>query len=211
MNGPEEKKHQKIDQREDEGKIQWEINVPIWNRLILNDIGIALGIPLGIVVIIVVVFTGGKISGNAVYALGFIGAFLLIASVCVLFFFRGGYQAGFILESKGLQYFTRKRQAKRNLIINGLLVIIALFSGKPAVAGAGILAQSRQSMSIRWNKIKKVKTYPKSKSIIVRGGFAEKIALFCTDENYAAVEKFIKSKIGERRRPGNGKNGFRQV
>jgi len=44
-----------------------------------------------------------------------------------------------------------------------------------------------------------VKYYPRLHTILVVGGFAEKIAVFCSYENYLAVEAIIKKKteIGE--------------
>ncbi len=68
-------------------------------------------------------------------------------------------------------------------------------SGKLAVAGAGMLANTKQSTFLKWNNIVKVKYAPKQQVIILRGGWTEKIAVFCTKENYREVEVVIKGKI----------------
>jgi len=71
---------------------------------------------------------------------------------------------------------------------------LGLLSGKPAAAGAGMLAQSRQEVFIRWGRVMKVKYRPKSDTILLRGGWTEQIALFCTAENFSEAERFIELK-----------------
>ena len=64
---------------------------------------------------------------------------------------------------------TQAKQAKKNRTINALTVVLGLLSGKPAAAGAGMLAQSRQEVSLRWNRVTRVKYKPKSRTILLRG------------------------------------------
>jgi hypothetical protein len=49
-----------------------------------------------------------------------------------------------------------------------------------SVAGAGMLAQSRQVVFLPWNRITTVKYKPQSRSILLGGGWMEQISLFCT-------------------------------
>lgn len=88
---------------------------------------------------------------------------------------------------------------KNNVILKDLGIALGipfgLLSGRPSTAGAGILAQSRQSVLVKWKSIRKVKIYPSSKSIVIKGGFAEKIALFCSDDNFEYVKYIILSKV----------------
>jgi hypothetical protein len=58
-------------------------------------------------------------------------------------------------------------------------------------AGAGLLAQSRQSMMIPWKRITKARYQPKNRTILLRGGWTENIALFCTEENYSKAEELV--------------------
>ena len=68
-------------------------------------------------------------------------------------------------------------------------------AGKPAVAGAGMLAQSRQEVFLKWNRVTRVKYKPNSCAVLLRGGWTESIALFCTAENYEQVEAFVHQNI----------------
>ena len=173
--------------------IQWQIKVPIFkDPLILKQLGIAIGIPFGILVLVI-----GFVSGKSVYtlyALGLIAALLLLTWLFIMAVYGGKYDAEFILDTKGALCRTQTKQAKKNLVINALTVVLGLLSGKPAVAGAGVLAQSKQAVFLRWNSVKKVSYKPQSSTILLRGGWTENIALFCTPENYNAVEELVMMK-----------------
>lgn len=168
-------------------KIQWQISVPIFrNSVILKQLGIAVGIPFGLVAV-VIGLTSGK-SVYTLYGLGLIALLLLLSWLFIAVVYRGKYAAEFVLDEKGVLCRTHAKQAKKNRIINTLIVLLGLLSGKPTAAGAGMLAQSRQEVFLRWNRITKVKYKPKSRTILLRGGLTEQIALFCTDENYPQIE-----------------------
>ena len=176
-------------------KIQWQISVPIFrNTVILKQLGIAIGIPFGLVALVI-----GLASGKSVYALyglGLIATLLFFTWLFIMAVYRGKYEAEFVLDDKGVLCRTQAKQAKKNRVVNALTVVLGLLSGKPAAAGAGMLAQSRQEVSLRWNNVTKVKYKPKSRTILLRGGWTEQIALFCTQDDYALVEKFVIQRAG---------------
>ncbi|MGI6498948.1 MAG: hypothetical protein ACOX0U_09150 [Oscillospiraceae bacterium] len=167
-------------------KIQWRISVPIFrNTVILKQLGLAIGIPFGLVALVI-----GLASGKSVYTLyglGLIAALLLLSWLFIMVIHRGKYEAEFLLDQKGVLCRTQEKQAKKNRIVNGMTVAFGVLSGKPAAAGAGMLAQSRQEVFLRWAHVAKVKYRPKNRTILLRGGFSEQIALFCTAENYPQI------------------------
>ena len=175
-------------------EVRWETSVPIFrNTFILKQIGLAVGIPFGLVVLVIVLTSGG--SRDMLYALGLIAALLIFTCLFIMAAYRGKYEAEFILDQKGALCRTQARQAKKNRVINTAAMIFGLLSGKPAAAGAGMLAQSRQEVFLRWNRITKVKYKPQSRTILLRGGWTEQIALFCTQDTYEQVERFVLHKI----------------
>lgn len=182
---------------QNDGKFFWEISVPIFgNNVILKDLGIALGIPFGLLILTLLIISGGDISADGIlYPLILIGILFIAGFLFVMIIYGGNYRAGYVIDNIGILNYTQKKQAKRNKIINSLLVVVGLLSGKPSAAAAGILAQSGQSMLVKWKNIKIVRVYPSSKTIVVKGGFAEKIALFCNDDNYEYVKDIILSKV----------------
>lgn len=175
-------------------KITWEISVPIFhNQLILKQLGIAIGIPFGLLIIFLIIIT--QEIRYLYYALGLIGLLFLFTYIVIMLLYRGTYDVGFVLDQKGIRCYTQKKQAKKNRVINGLAMILGIFFRKPGVAGAGMLAQSRQDIRINWRNIRKVRFRPKQRLILVKGNFAENIAVFCHKENYDQVTSVINQHI----------------
>lgn len=174
-------------------EVSWQISVPIFrNTVILKQLGLAIGIPFGVVAL-VIGLTSGK-SIYTLYALGLIVTVIILTWLLVMAAYRGKYEVEFVLDQKGVLCRTQAKQAKKNRIINTLTVIFGLLSGKPAAAGTGILAQSRQQVFLRWNSVTKVKFKPQNRTIVLCGGWMEKIALFCTNENYTMTERLVRDK-----------------
>lgn len=174
--------------------MEWKISVPIFkNPVIVKQLGIAVGIPFGLVALIIGVTSGRSVY--TLYALGLIAALLLFTWIFVMAVYGGKYEAEFILDEEGVFCRTQAKQAQKSRIVNGLAVVLGLLTGKPAVAGAGLLAGSRQSVYLRWNKITKVSSKPRSRTILLRGGFTESIGLFCTKENYDLAEAFARRRL----------------
>lgn len=174
-------------------KMDWKISVPIFkNSLILKQLGIAIGIPFLIVALIVGIASGKSIY--LLYGLGLIAALLLLSWLLIMALYRGNYEVEFVLDGEGVLCRTQAKQAKKNRVVNALTVILGLFSGKPTVAGVGLLAQSRQEVFLRWNRVKKVGYQPKSQTILLQGGFGESLALFCTSENYDQAKTLVMDK-----------------
>lgn len=170
--------------------MQWQISIPIFkNTVILKQLGIAIGIPFGLVAL-VIGFASGK-SVYVLYGLGLIGALLFFTWLFIMAVYRGKYEAEFVLDDKGALCRTQAKQANKNRIVNALTLVLGLLSGKPAAAGAGMLAQSRQEVFLKWNRVTKVKYKPKSHTILIRGGWTEQIALFCAAENYLQIEREV--------------------
>lgn len=179
-------------------KLQWEIYVSIFrNRYIMKGLGLAMGIPFGIVIAVILINARGDVFGtDAKYALGLIGMLFILTFLLIMIVYGGKYAPGFIVDEKGIVNYTQDKHAKRNRIINGLLIALGAISGNPTAMGTGMIAQSRQVVRLRWKNINKVKYDSKRYTILVRGGYMEKIAVFCTPENYMQVSKYIQQKTG---------------
>lgn len=175
-------------------EIRWKISVPIFmNMVILKQLGLAIGIPFGLVALIIVLVSGR--SRDTLYALGFIAALLILTGLFIMAVYRGKYEAEFVLDGKGILCRTQAKQAKKNRIVNTLTVMLGLLSGKPAVAGAGMLAQSKQEVFILWSRVQTVKYKPHSHTILLRGSSGKHIALFCTGDNYMQTELFVNERL----------------
>ena len=180
----------------DMNNLQWEIYVPIFrNPFILKGLALAVGLPFCIVIAVIIIAAGGDIFGtDAKYALGLIVLLFFLTFLLIMIVYGGKYAPGFIVDETGIVNYTQVKQAKRSRIINGLLIALGLFSGSPTAVGAGLIAQSKQVMRLRWKSIRKVKYDPQRHTILVQGGYMDKIAVFCTPENYPEVEAVIKER-----------------
>ena len=178
-------------------RLQWEIYVPIFkNTYILKGLGMAIGIPFGVLIAVILIVSGGDLSGmGAGYALLLIVLLLVFTVLFVLIVYGGKYAPGFIVDDSGITNYTQAGQKRKNRIVNGLAVALGLFSGNFAAAGAGMMANSRQTMRLKWKQVRKVRYDPKRHAILLRGGIAEKMAVFCTSENYAEVEAVVRAHV----------------
>lgn len=174
-------------------KVEWTISVPIFrNSLILKQLGLALGIPFGIIVMVITL--GSKRDIYTLYALSLIGLLLFLTWLLIMVVYRGKYDVEYLLDNRGAFCRTQKKQAKANRRINGLTVALGLLSGTPSASGAGMLAQLRQDEFLKWNCVTSVKYKPRQNVIILRGGWTENITLFCSKENYAQVAQLVMMK-----------------
>ena len=170
---------------------EWEIHVPIFrNPLIMRQLGLAVGIPFGILLVVLMIVKA--YNGVILVAMLFLLTYLFILAV-----YGGKYQVGFHLSSAGIKSHTLQRQAKRNRVINWLTVILGLFTGKFSAAGAGVLAMGGQKQSIRWSSVQKVRFFDSSRTILIRAGWGNQLALFCTPDNYTIVRKYLLAHVRE--------------
>ena len=175
--------------------LEWQISVPIFrNSIILKQLAIAIGIPFGLVALVVILAAGLEWR-YAFYALGTIAALFLVSCLLIMALYGGKYAAGYKIDPKGILNYTQKRQAKRNRAVNGLTVILGLATGKPGAAGAGMLAQARQTAFLKWRDIRRVKYNPEQHTIMLRGSLLESMAVFCTAENYEQVQAYIAANV----------------
>lgn len=174
--------------------IRWQKSIAIFkNALILRQLALAIGIPFGLIALIIGLSSGKSIY--TVYALGLIAAFFFLTWLLIMLVYRGKYEVEFVLDDKGVLSRTQAKQAKKNRIINAITIVAGVASRNASAAGAGFLAQTKESVFIRWDKVQKVKYKPHSYTIMLRGGPMEQIALFCGEDNYERIEAFVKERI----------------
>ena len=171
-------------------KLKWELKVPIFkNPIILKQLGIAFGLPFGILMIIITAIT--QETRYIAYFFILISLLFFLTYLAIMVLYKGKYDVGFVIDEKCIRCYTQKAQARKNKMINSLAFIFGILLGKPGVAGSGLLAQSRQDVTIKWKNIKKIKYNPKYNMIFIKGNFAETMAVFFTKDNYEKIESEI--------------------
>ncbi len=119
------------------------------------------------------------------------GGLSLLAVVIMLFFYGNRYENRFIMDEIGVTAETIAGTRKKNAIVNLLL----LLSGKPGPAGAGLIAASRQSEQVKWEKVNSLTTDPNKLEIVLRRGGRALMLIRCTPENYPRVLKMAQEAL----------------
>lgn len=179
-------------------KIEWLIKVPIFrNSLILKQLAVAIGIPFGLILIFFLIVSKPENLIYSLYAVGLILLLFLLTYLFIMLTYQGKYAVSYVLDELGIKSFYQPEMMKKNKIVNRLTIGLGLLAGKPTVAGAGLLANSKQTVTLKWKNIRNVKYDAKERTILLRGSLIETIGVFCTQENYLQVETFIKTKMAE--------------
>lgn len=74
--------------------------------------------------------------------------------------------------------------------------VMGMLAGNPTTVATGMMAGARTKEKLLWKRIRKVKYLNRQRIIILRAGFGESIAVFCTEENYKQVSAIICRKLG---------------
>ena len=174
--------------------LRWSCSVAIFkDPLIVKQLLIAIGVPFGIVLLMIAVLSG--FSRDGVYAISVIVGLLFLTGVFVKVVYKGKYEVEYFMDASGVRCKYSDEQMKKNRVVNGLTVVLGLMTGKPTVAGAGVLAGARQDSVLKWARVQSVKYMPKHRRIHLRASWFEVIVVYCLEENYNAVCDYVKSSV----------------
>jgi len=174
--------------------IAWLMSVPIFrDHTIAKQLSVACGIPFGLLTMFLLYLA--QHDSDAWYGLVLVAFLLFVTAIFILIVWKGRYDVSFVVSHKGIRCMTQERQQKTNLLINTLTFTFGLLSRQPTSMGAGLLAQSRQDVFVRWQSVRKVTCDPKRLTILVDAGLASKLLVWCTSDNYASVNELISESI----------------
>ncbi len=175
---PEEKQSRKT--------LEWRIHIPLLrNRPVRKQLETAIGLPIGM--LLLVLFSHGALTKHldTIYVLRLVlTAFLLIA-LNIMLVFRKTYDIRFIVNHEGILYESQQVQPRNDSSTSAITFM-----------GTGFVSQPRQSALLEWPEVRSVKYLPAKKTILLKGGLAGEMAVFCTEQNYKEVEAFIGRKTG---------------
>ena len=188
----------------DKDIISWEIDVSLLNnKYIARQIIIVFS--LAILFVLLVLFLIELFSGtlslsfllNLFKIILLLVAIFSVLTVLGVFLVMGNrYNYRYTLDpEKGIWEKPQAGQRRKNSIVNGLLVFFGLMAKNPAVAGAGVLAQSRQEQHIKWKDINKVETDPRKKVVVLKKNNRTRIIVFCLPDNFDKVAELLKAKV----------------
>ncbi len=172
------------------------------NKVIMRQLYMAFGIPCIILIVFASILSVSDGVDNlqeyfdSILPVLYISLGFLAAPVpIILIFFGNRYPFTFTLNDSTACMKTRKKQRKKNRIISNLLIFLGLLSGKPGPAGIGLMNRNNNDVMIKLPRVSVVKFLKREKTIYLKISIFEKIYLFCKEENYEEIVKFIEEKL----------------
>jgi len=117
--------------------------------------------------------------------------FFLLISLLLLIVYKGKYAPGFIVDEEGIINYVQLQTRKHGRLHNLLSLVLELFSRNYKVHSTVFPLQFRQVLKIKWEDVTRIKLCPKQYAILVKSDFTDKIAVFCTKDNYEDVSQMI--------------------
>ncbi|MFP4456889.1 MAG: hypothetical protein ACLFPS_04450 [Clostridia bacterium] len=176
-------------------EFKWSIDAPIFGtRLVRKQLFIALGLPLLILFIFLAIISKGEIfSSDFKFFLYLILALSLLTYLFTKIIYKGVFTSEFIVNEEGVFYQTSKNQKSKSKAVAFLVMILSIFAKTPGAAAAGYASQTNLGNEISWENVKTIDYHNKDRIIYVKSSFSDKIAIFCTSDNYSEVKDYIKN------------------
>lgn len=184
-----------------DGKYRWvyEVNM-LTNYSILFDVWKVFGITIVILVIlfsIIFLFTG-ELTIDTIIGMGkgtvcAAGGLSVLSVIGYLFYAAISgwkYVVLFIMDEKEVTHQQMPRSVKKGQIIGALTVLAGLASGRPGVVGAGILSQSRSSMTSTLANVQRLIPSRRMNLIKVNQTLSKNRVYVC-DEDFDFVYDFL--------------------
>lgn len=174
-------------------KIVWETDLKFFSPLMLARWTWAMVITLLVMTLIMAVALvpseGWDALAEAFPLFGAVTAGLWVLGLVIMaVVFRGRYGVRYTLSSTGLLLETTSRAAK---ISNRAAIVAGVLSGKPGVAGSGLLAASQETQEVKWRGNFRAVYRPGSQMILLKGAWRTLMLVQCTPENYAEVAEKV--------------------
>lgn len=180
------------------GSIRWRVEVAlITNRFVVFDtlMGCVATTMIGGVLLSAIFGFGGGLAGirSGMLFAGAFGVFMLLVSVFTLtVIFGNRWPLEFFIGPDGV---IMNNISEKAHTIHRLSWILALVTGRPLMAGPGLIAQSREVVGIPWSEVRKMRRYPDLGVIAIKGGLLENVRLYCTPANYTAVAQRVEALV----------------
>lgn len=172
-------------------EISWEASIHLYrDKTILKQLGIAVGIPFGIVIIFLLWAASGSDDPTRFYGIYMIGLLFVVTIIFLSVVYQNRMHVRYILTQKHITMMMSAKQAKKNKRVNNATMLAGLVTMNPTAMGAGMLASSRQQQTMKLINIQSMKLDDRKHRILIKDSFYEFIVQ-CTAQNYQDVKNFI--------------------
>lgn len=179
--------------RSDVSRIIWEYNIPLLtNRYMLLDFSRLFAVVFILTDVILLFATG--FSFESVIPLTAIGVAVFIGLFLLTSLLLGNHvRSVFTVDSKGVGSKMSRRMNK----LNAATMVLGALSGKPGVAGSGLLASSRSDSFHPWSIIHTATVDTSNRVISFQNNWRALQRIYCNEDNMSQVVDIV-----ERMLPG---------
>lgn len=176
-------------------ELRWEHNVALLtNRFVLFDLFKIMSITYALIVVLFSLL--GLLTGEMGLGWQMAQVFAVVVPLIalslmfiMLVFYVNRMPVRYTLNSKGV---TSEILGKRSRWTNRTGIVLGLLSANPTVAGASLLAKSRETTFYRWRDLHKAAYYPAAHTITLFNGWRSVARLHCTPEQYPEVASAVR-------------------
>ncbi len=171
----------------------WEYDIPLFgNRYLMGAIGLAFGIPLVLLSILVAVVAGKLLPGLVILVGLGVPIAAIILLVCLIV---GRFHAAFAVTTRGVRY----RAGKFERMVAGVTAAGGAVLGSASAAGAGLLALSDTAAFIAWEDAAGIAVDPKRRTVLVRRNtFFKPIRLYCSAADFEMIARTVEENLKAR-------------
>ncbi len=182
--------------------IMWNAEIKLLsNSVVIRQLFMALAVSNLFVLSLILILDA--IEGNLTFhgalryfliSLGIMGFLSLLGVLAMVVVYGNRYEYKYVINDKGVKSETVGGTRKKNNIIN----FLCLLSGKPTAAGAGMIAASRQSELVKWEKVDNYTSNAKKFEIMLRRKGRTIMLICCTPDNYQSVLRLVEERIKQK-------------
>ncbi len=183
-------------------RLSWEIGIPlVTNPRVLRTFAVVTVLSVALVVLLLGVVFGSQGDWEAVLTIaeifGVVGIGLYVLSLLVMALaFGNRLRTRYTVDEKGIVQQTVDKVGK---VGSRLAVIGGVLGRSPGTVGAGLIAMSNEVASLSWDGAFRLSAVPRRHLLVFRNAWRPIMEVYCTPENYAAVEALVTERMAERR------------
>ncbi len=185
-----------------ESQLTWEIGIPlVTNPRMLKTVGLVVAMSVLVVLLLVGVVLASQGEWDDILALakiftlvglGLHAVFLLVMGLV----FGNRLRTRYTVDDEGIVQETVDKVGK---VGSRLAVIAGILGRSPGTTGAGLIAMSNEIAALSWDGGFRVDAVPRRRLLVFRNAWRPIMEVYCTPENYGAVEAFVRERMAQRR------------
>ncbi len=183
-------------------QLSWEIGIPLLtNPRMLKTVALVVVLSVLVVLLLVGVVIasqgewGDILALAKIFALVGVGLFVLFVLVMGVVF-GNRLRTRYTVDEDGIVQETVDKVGK---VGSRLAVIAGVLGRSPGTTGAGLIAMSNEVAALSWGGAFRVDAVPRRHLLVFRNAWRPIMEVYCTPENFAAVEALVRERMEERR------------